>query len=119
MGIVQDRMAAKAKREAEAKGLTFAEQPGSPAIVQAKELAQAKSRKKVTTFPTFYTRKGDKVLKLQVKPGKTVSVYIGSMKKHRDALNISIAQWKKAGDWIEEHAAKEKCAEILATFEKG
>lgn len=101
------------------KDLEFKDQSGTPANVHAKKLAQAKSRKKAQQFPIFYTKKGLKVLKLVVKPGKTISTYIGNLspKKHKADLELMIAKWTKDGIWLAEHEAKEKIAEIQAKFE--
>ena len=102
------------------EGIEFKDQIGTPANAHAKKIAQAKSRKKAPTYPIFYTRKGLKVLKLILKPGKTVSVYIGSMapKKHKAALEEMILKWSKDGIWLAEHEAKAKCAEIQAKYEQ-
>jgi hypothetical protein len=136
MGIIEQRAQARARREAakaakenanapaavepEADKEAFANQPGLPANVKAKELAQAKSRKKTGNWPIFYTKKGLKVLKMIVKPGKLISVYIGNLgpKKHKAALEVMIERWKKEGIWFEEHQAKEQSNKLQASFEK-
>lgn len=100
---------------------TFAEEPGLPANQQAKELAQAASRKKKQRekYPFFYTRKGVKVLKMVMKRGKTLSIYLGNLKnkKHKVFLDPAIVKWKKDGLWIEEHAAKAKAQEVQRGFD--
>lgn len=101
---------AEIEQEADAKPETFKEAKGLPANVHAKKLAQEKSKKEKakSAFPIYYSQKGLKVLKFIVKPGKTISVYIGNMspKKHKVALQSMIAKWKADGVWVEEHAAK-------------
>ncbi len=96
----------------------FKNQKGTPANVKAKELAKAKSKKKTEIFPTFFSQKGQKVIKLIVKPGKTVSTYIGNLhpKKHKAALEVMIKGWKAEGKWLAEHEAKEKCSQIQAEY---
>ncbi len=96
----------------------FKVQKGLPANVKAKELAKAKSAKKVEQYPIIYTQKGLKVIKLIVKPGKTVSVYVGNMsgKKHKIALEPLIKKWTAEGLFFREHEAKEKCSQIQAEY---
>jgi|KBSSwiStaDraftv2_1062776.scaffolds.fasta_scaffold55321_6 hypothetical protein len=107
-----------ADAHADMTGETFAEAKGMPANAHAKKLAQEKSRKAKSSYPIFYTKKGQKVLKLIAKPGKTVSVYIGNLspKKHKVALESLIKKWKEDGIWLEEHQAKEKMSAIQAEY---
>ncbi len=102
--------------ETEVAEPTFAEAKGSEANQQAKKIAQEKSKKAKTPAFTFYTKNGNKVLKLSVKQGKTHSVYIGnySTKKNKAQLDPLIKQWKSEGVWLEESDRKEKIAAAQA-----
>ena len=99
---------------------TFAEAKGSEANQHAKKLAKAKSKKTDSNAAVFYTAKGDKVLKLIMKPGKVFSVYIGnkSAKRHGDMLKPLIEGWKKEKIWLEAHEVEPKTKEILEGYEK-
>ena len=96
----------------------FKNQKGLPANVKAKELAKAKAKKKTEVYPVIYTQKGLKVVKLIIKPGKTVSVYVGNMsaKKHKMSLEPMIKKWTAEGLWFREHEAKEHCSKIQAEY---
>ena len=109
-----DEIISEAAQEPE----VFAKQKGSPANIKAKEIAKAKSKKSTSVFPIFFSQKGPKVIKLIVKPGKTVSVYVGNLspKKHKAALEVLIKGWKEKGQWLNEHEAKEKCSQIQAEY---
>ncbi len=97
---------------------TFAEAKGIPANVHAKKLAKEKSKKAKVPAGVFYTQKGNKVLKMIVKPGGMHSVFIGHAIKHKDVLAGSIKGWKAEGAWAESHEIPAKKAQILASLVK-
>lgn len=93
---------------------TFAEAKGSESNQHAKKLAKKKSaeKKKAKSSEEYYSVKGDKVLKYSINDTGLYSIYIGSMKKHGDALKAQIAKWKKDGKWIEPHQLDAKKEEF-------
>jgi len=104
---------------------TFAEAKGTEANQAAKKAAREKKHKeqieKMKKSGEYYSLKGDKLLKYIAKPGKVFSVYVGSMKKHGDALKPLIVKWKAAGVWLGQDEVQEKMgkiqAELTAKFE--
>lgn len=99
---------------------TFAEAKGSEANQQAKKISQAKSRKARSASKEFYTMRGTKVLKIQVKAGGTYSEFVGNYKekKHKALLDPLIMRWKKDLVWVPEHEVDAKVAEFQASFNK-
>lgn len=93
---------------------TFAESVGLPANEHAKKLAKQKSKSEPTAKGVFYTQKEkEKIIKLIVKKDKVYSVYLGSLKKHKDALGGMIKRWKEEGVWLEPHQVEAKLDEMM------
>jgi hypothetical protein len=89
--------------------VTFAEAQGTEANQHAKKLAKEKASKKKEKHPVVYSQAGSKVISVCVKPHGTHRQYVGSLlkKKEAGALKTSIAQWKKDGLWVEQHALEQ------------
>lgn len=96
---------------------TFAEAEGLPANAHAKKLAKEKSKKKKVEQGVFYTQKGDKVVKMIVKPGRVFTVYIGNLKRHKDGLAGPIKEWQAQGAWVKPHEIEQKIAELKKQLE--
>jgi len=103
----------------QASDQTFAESSGLPANEHAKKLAKEKSKRPPTPKGVFYTQKEkEKVVKLIVKKDKVFSVYVGSMKKHKDALAGMVKKWKEEGVWLEPHQVEAKLSEAMGKAPK-
>lgn len=98
--------------------VTFADAKGTEANQAAKKAAREKKHKdqleKMKKSGEYYSLKGDKLLKYIAKPGKVFSIYVGSMKKHGDALKPLIVKWKAAGIWLGQDEVQEKMGKIQA-----
>lgn len=80
---------------------TFAEAKGLPANAHAKALAKEKAKAKPEPHASFYTQKGQKIIKVVVKVHGHLEVYIGNMVRHKADLNPIVDKWKKEGKWVE------------------
>lgn len=110
--VVQDELV----EQAEGQDPTFAEAVGHPANAHAKKLARkaAKEKNKPGTIGVIYTKKGEhKIIKLIVKKGKVYSVYVGSLKKHKEAIAPFIKKWIKEGSWCEPADVDQKIDSLL------
>jgi hypothetical protein len=94
------------------KLVTFAEAKGTEANQHAKKLAQEKSKKKKSKYDSYFTVKGQKVIKFTVKPNGIYNEYVGKLgtkKPESSQLKDMITVWKKDKLFVEPHELESFC----------
>ena len=106
----------------EDKATTFAEAKGTEANQHAKKLAQAKAKKKKSKYESYFTTKGEKVIKFTVKPNGVYNEYVGKLgtkKAESTYLKEQIKVWTKENLFIAPHLVEEFCAKEIEKLNKG
>lgn len=90
----------------------FADMPAPPATEQAKKLAKIKAKKGRKTYPFFYSKRTNKIVKISVTEGGCFQEYVGNLKKNKLQLELQIEDWKKKKIWCGEDSIKDKIEEL-------
>lgn len=106
----QKKLAKERSKRAEAARLKKAEQ--EKARIDAKKEGKKAEIKHLADEPIVYTRRGKKVLKVEVRENGTYTSYVGNAERYKEHFEAQRKLWKEAGVWIADEDLKEKIQEL-------